>query len=68
MHDYPLCQGGQWVETAAASLYLMDGGVVEGTTWRPDPRMLTFPYEPVSIIGRGTAAWNEELCAFTLHL
>ena len=62
LHDYPLCQAGQWVASAAAALYLLDGGVVEGVTWEPQPLEGTAPPAPVSIVGRGSSAWNPELC------
>lgn len=65
VHDYPLCQSGEWTHNAAASLYLLDGGVVDGTTWEADPQLLTVPQHPVTIVGRGTAAWNPEL--YVLH-
>lgn len=72
MHDYPLCQNGKWVDAASATLYLMDSGVVDGTAWLPDNQpsldaeatdasRRTQPPGDVTVIGRGTAAWNQYL-------
>ena len=49
--------------SAAAALYLLDGGVVEGATWEPQRHAATSPPQAIGIVGRGTSAWNPELCA-----
>jgi hypothetical protein len=67
LHDYPLCQNGQWISSVSASLYLMDAGVLDGSSWLTDDVkhhdqdeavIATLPRAAVHVIGRQTAAWN----------
>jgi Spondin_N len=62
MHDYPLCQNASWVPEVAMDLYLMDAGIMDGTTWVALGAQWTDPPGVIEIVGRGTQAWNMELC------
>jgi Spondin_N len=71
LHDYPLCQNGQWVDGMSASMYLLDAGVLEGDSWLAQPALnmstasvdlKSSPQQKIKLVGHGTEAWNPYMC------
>ena len=74
VHDYPLCQDGEWITSMTASLYLLDAGLFASKDWlSTDMEMLAdrqlwneSDRGDVRLVGRESAAWNPYLCVTLL--
>jgi primosomal replication protein N len=66
LSSYPLCQDGEWIDDFSCSLYLIDAGVVHGTSWLSNASLdsealsdkQAAAQQPAQLVGHGTAAWN----------
>ena len=74
LHDYPLCQDGEWMSSVTASLNLLDAGLFAHTEWLSTDLDLLDAHvpwnatnrQPVFLVGRQSAAWNPHLYVLRL--